>query len=279
MMRFEPKQAKTNTYQLYIYDDVKAQGRFDWSTWEYLESETSAEYFRKQLAEIPADAEIELFVNSNGGSVKEGTSIYNQLVRHPAHKTAYVDGFAYSVAFLILMACDHIVMGLGTSALAHNMWMCVAGNASELRKAADDLDKMMESNRKIFLKRCGKKMTEEELCALMEEERPLTPEECLEMGFCDEIAEQLEDDDKNPDDDEKEPDDDKKPDDDKDSDEGMANQLERMKYFLKQRQEMIEQMKQLDEVVQSFSEGNPEPIQEENKCIQFFEQFLGGKEE
>lgn len=62
-----------------------------------------------------------------------------------------MDGVAYSVAFLILQACDERVMGLGTSALIHNMWMSVDGNAKELRKAADDLDTLMESNRQIFL--------------------------------------------------------------------------------------------------------------------------------
>lgn len=188
-MLIKPKQNANNVYQLYIYDEVTAYGTFDFSTWTMIESETSADYFQKKLAEIPDNATIELYINSNGGYVDEGTAIYNQLVRHKAYKIGYVDGVAYSVASLILMSCNHIVMGLGTTMLVHEMWTVTEGNARQLRKTADDLDKMMESNRQIYMKRCEAHMSEDELIQLMEEERPLTPQECLEMGFCDEIGE------------------------------------------------------------------------------------------
>ena len=143
MLHVEPHQSLANTYDMYLYDDVTARGKFDWSTWTEIESETSAKYFRNQLSQIPANATINLYINSNGGDVKEGVGIYNQLKRHGATVNGVVDGNAYSVAFLILMACDHRVMNLGTSALVHNMWMLIAGNANELRQAADDLDKLM----------------------------------------------------------------------------------------------------------------------------------------
>lgn len=190
MMRFEPVQ-QGNIYRLYIYDEVKAYGKFDWNTWTYVESETSANYFRQQLEQIPENAVIELYINSNGGSVKEGVSIYNQLKRHPAQKTGIVDGFCYSVALVILQACDKRIMNLGTSALAHNMLMEVYGNSKDLRQAADDLDNMMVSNRQIFLKRSEGKITEEQLIELMEAEKIMTPDECLEYGFIDEISDCL----------------------------------------------------------------------------------------
>lgn len=76
-----------NKHQIYIYDDVTDVGKFNWETWTREESQTSAKYFQEQLANIPETDEIELFINSNGGSVKEGTAIYNQLKRHKAHKT------------------------------------------------------------------------------------------------------------------------------------------------------------------------------------------------
>lgn len=183
--RFE-QAADGNTHKLYIYDDVTACGSFNWSTWEYDESETSAEYFREQLLAIPETATIELHVNSNGGSVKEGVAIYNQLKQHKAEKICYVDGFAYSIASVICMACDKIIMGLGTSMLIHNMSMSVYGDAKTLRKCADDLDILMESNRKIYMAR-AKNLTEEELADMMEAETFLTPEQCLEYGFCDKI--------------------------------------------------------------------------------------------
>ena len=173
-----------NKHQIYIYDDVSEQGKFNWETWTREESQTSAKYFQEQLANIPDTDEIELYINSNGGSVKEGTAIYNQLKRH---KTGYVDGVAHSITFVILQACDHRVMGEGTSALLHEMWVCTAGNARQLREEADQLDILMQGSRKLFMQR-AKNITEEELQSLMEKETMLTPDMALEYGFIDEIA-------------------------------------------------------------------------------------------
>lgn len=179
------QQAVGNVHKLYIYDDVTAFGTFDWTTWKMKESETSAKYFRDQLKAIPDADTIELHISSNGGSVKEGVAIYTQLKQKNCKKIGYVDGVAYSVAFLILQACDERIMGLGTSALVHNMWMSVDGNAKELRKAADDLDVLMESNRKIFLERSN--LEEQRLIEMMEAETFLTPDQCLEYGFIDKV--------------------------------------------------------------------------------------------
>ena len=253
MFRISPRQSVPNSYDMYIYDDVTARGRFDWSTWKELESETSNKYFREKLAQIPGDATINLYINSNGGEVKEGVGIYNQLKRHGATVNGVVDGNAYSVAFLILMACDHRTMNLGTSALVHNMWTIVAGNANDLRKEADALDKLMESNRQIFLDACGGKLTEEKLIELMDAETFLTPDECLEYGFIDEVNRQAlpEDDDEDDKDDEEDPettddetaddttDDEEDPDKDDDEDED----LEALKKSAQQMKRQIAELK------------------------------------
>lgn len=180
------QEAGSDVHKLYIYDDVSEYGTFDWWTWEYTESETSAEYFRKALAEIPDTATVELHINSYGGSVKEGIAIYNQLKQKKCKEIiAYVDGFAYSIASVIMQAADRRIMGLGTSLLIHNMWMVVQGNANDLRKAADDLDVLMESNRQIYMERAN--ITEDELIELLNNETYLTPEKAVEMGFADEV--------------------------------------------------------------------------------------------
>lgn len=158
-----------NVHKIYLYDDVTEVGKFNWETWSREESETSAKYFREQLDAIPETDEIELYINSNGGSVKEGTAIYNQLKRHGAHKTGYVDGVAHSIAFVILQACDKRVMGEGTSALIHEMWVCTCGNAAQLRQEADQLDILMKGSRALFMQR-AKNITEEQLQEMMEKE-------------------------------------------------------------------------------------------------------------
>ena len=182
--RLEPKQEENKT-SLYIYDDVTEYGEFNWDTWDYDESETSAKYFAQKLGEIPDCQTIELHINSNGGSVKEGVAIYNNLKQKQNHKVGIVDGVAHSVAFLILQACDERKMCLGTTALIHNMLMYCYGNASQLRKYAYDLDDMMEANRQVFMERA--KITEEQLKELMENETYLTPDKALEYGLIDEV--------------------------------------------------------------------------------------------
>lgn len=267
MVRFGPKQAATGAYELYLYDDVTARGRFDWSTWREVASETSAKYFREKLAEIPADSVINLYINSNGGDVKEGVGIYNQLKRHGATVNGYVDGNAYSVAFLILMACDHRVMNLGTSALIHEMWMEVSGNAKALRAYADDLDKLMESNRQIFLEACDYRISEEELIAMMEAETFLTPDECLEYGFIDEVNRKAK----------KEGPDDDDPDDLGDGGEEETELLQVLRGMgiigLKEQSEKRQEFVRLIQEFQNIAKETKRP-QEYSGAAKFFEKFL-----
>jgi hypothetical protein len=94
---WEIKQAAEGVLQLYIYGDVEGE-EFDWENWRYVQSDNSAEHFREELAKHPDVSRIEIYINSYGGSVFEGTAIYNQLKRHPARKVVHVDGFACSIA-------------------------------------------------------------------------------------------------------------------------------------------------------------------------------------
>ena len=180
--------AKENTLDLYIYGDVEGDYYSWWDGWT--QSETSAKSFRDELAKWPDATQINLFINSYGGSVFEGTAIYSQLVRHPAHKTAYIDGFACSIASVIAMACDEIVMPRNTMMMIHNMWMGVYGNAAELRKAADDLDTINAAGRQAYLNKAGEKLSEEKLVEMMDAETWLTAAECIEYGLADRYAEQ-----------------------------------------------------------------------------------------
>lgn len=186
---WELKQKTQGTLDLYIYGDVKADG-YDWWREEVIRSETSANTFRDELAAHPEVNQINIYINSQGGSVIEGTAIYNQLKRHPAHKTVYVDGFACSIASVIAMAGDEVVMPRNTMMMLHNMWMVVQGNAAELRKAADDLDKMNEAGRAAYLQKAGDKLTPEMIAQMEDDETWLTAQECMEYGLADRYAEQ-----------------------------------------------------------------------------------------
>ncbi len=182
------KQAvEPDTLEMYIYGYVESD-YYGWWNDEYVESETSANYFKEELAKHPDVKTIKIFVNSNGGNVMEAMAIRNQLIRHPAQKIGYVDGFACSAASFILTGCDKVVMYSNTMQMLHNMWTIVAGNYKELRKAADDLEQMSIGNRQAYLEKSGGKMTEEQVVQILENETWLTAKECLELGLADEIV-------------------------------------------------------------------------------------------
>lgn len=237
------QQAAGNIHKLYIYDDVTSYGTFNWNTWSYDESETSAKYFRDQLAAIPEADTIELHINSNGGSVKEGVAIYNQLKQKDCKKIGYVDGVAYSIAFVILQACDHRVMGIGTSALIHEMWIDACGNAKELRKMADDLDVLMEANRKIFLERSN--LEEQQLIEMMEAETFLTPDQCMEYGLIDEIGEYR-----------------KKEEESKEIQENLKKQVQQLRALVAQQKDFRDSLQELHQSVQKA-----QPAKQEEKVL------------
>lgn len=186
---WEIKQSITNpdVLDMFIYGDVKGDGYDFWSG-EAIESDTSANHFRSELAKYPNAKQINIFINSYGGSVFEGTAIYNQLKRHPAEVVVHIDGFACSVASIIAMAGDKIIMPKNAMMMIHNAWQMAWGNSKELRKAADDLDVIMEGNRQAYLSKAGDKLTEETLMQMLEDETWLTAKQCLEIGLCDEIS-------------------------------------------------------------------------------------------
>lgn len=186
---WELKQSRTpGVLELYVYGDVEGDG-YNWWTEQRVESETSANHFRDELSKYPEAREINVYINSYGGSVFEGTSIYNQLRRHPAQVTVYIDGFACSVASVIAMAGDRVVMPRNAMMMIHNAYLYAVGNAAELRKAADDLDVINRGNRQAYLLKAGDKLSEEELSSMMDAETWLTAEDCIRLGLADEYAE------------------------------------------------------------------------------------------
>ena len=144
-------QQQDNVHEIYIYDEIKKTGPFNWETWQYEDSETSAKHFKELLDAIPETDEIKIYFNSNGGSVDQGTAIYNMLKQHGSYKTGIVMGVCHSIAFTILQACDKRIMGQGTTAIIHDMWETVTGNAADLRAEADNLDVAMESCIALFM--------------------------------------------------------------------------------------------------------------------------------
>lgn len=172
--------------EIYVYGYVEDM-TYDYTEWCYKESENSANAFRKVLDESKGATQINIHINSWGGDVIEGNAIYNLLRRHPANKTVYIDAFACSIASVIAMSGDKIIMPRNAMMMIHNMaWGCY-GNSADLRKAADDLDIINEAGKTAYLDKAGEKLDEAKLSELMDAEAWLTAEKCFELGLCDEI--------------------------------------------------------------------------------------------
>ena len=105
-----------------------------------------------QKLRVPQDVEeINVFINSYGGEVAEGLAIYNALRRHKAKVKTYCDGFACSAASVVFMAGDERIMSNASLLMIHNAWMQTAGDPNQLRKDADDLEKITPSSKPTWI--------------------------------------------------------------------------------------------------------------------------------
>ena len=164
---------------LYIYGDI--------TSYEWDESDVSAFGFKQDLDNLGDVSEINVHINSLGGSTFQGLAIYNLLKQNKAKINTYVDGIAASSASIIAMAGDKIYIPKTGLIMIHNCWTWTEGNAKELRKTADDMDKIAVAYKEAYLSKI--KIDEEKLNQLLDEETYLTADECVEMGFADEIIE------------------------------------------------------------------------------------------
>lgn len=190
--QFDVKQIKENkVLNLYLYGEI-TEDWYDWWSGQIVESTTSANYVRKAIDEAGDVDEINVYINSIGGSVAEGNAIYNILKRSNAKVTTYVDSFAYSVASVIAMAGEKVVMPSNTTMMIHNAMMRCFGNSAELRQAADNLDKINEASCNTYLIKAGEKLTREKLNELLDKETFFTADEALAYGLCDEVIDPVE---------------------------------------------------------------------------------------
>ena len=101
--------------------------------------------FQYMMRNVKEDEDITLQINSYGGDVVLGIDLCNTLRSHKGHVTVEITGIAASAASVICMGADTIKTYSNAQMMVHNAWTIVAGNAKELRKAADDLESIGES--------------------------------------------------------------------------------------------------------------------------------------
>ena len=130
---------------------------------------------------------IHLRINSPGGSVVEGTAIYNALRRHEGGLTVHIDAMAASMASVIAMAGSPVYMADNALLMIHNPWTVSMGESKDLRKEADLLDKLKVNLRNAYVRKTG--INAEEIGAMMDAETWLDAVEAVALGFADAIEE------------------------------------------------------------------------------------------
>jgi len=129
--------------------------------------------------------ELTVHLNSPGGDIFDGLAIYQALKDHPAQVTVRVDGLAASIASVIAMAADKLIMAPKATMMIHDGWSVAAGNAGELRKLADLLDKQSDIIASVYADRSGQPA--DFWRDRMRDETWYNAEEALAAGLIDEI--------------------------------------------------------------------------------------------
>lgn len=173
---------KGTTADVYIFDEI-GRGFFGGGI--------AAEDFIRDVnaLKLASGDELVVHINSPGGSVFDGVAIHNYLRSSKAGVTVRVEGVAASIASVIAMAGDRVEMPENAMMFIHNPMTIVVGNASDMRRAADELDQIRDSMASSYLRRTGDKLDRDALYAKLDAETWLSAQDCVDVGFADAVDE------------------------------------------------------------------------------------------
>lgn len=171
------KAATSAAADLYLYGEISST-----SWWG---DEITPKQFKADLDALGDIQTLNIYINSGGGDVFAGQAIHSMLKRHAAEKVVYVDGLAASIASVIAMAGDKIIMPSNAMMMIHNPWTLAYGNAADFRKMADDLDQIAKSIIAVYREKSG--MDDEKIMELMDAETWLTAEDAISYGLADQV--------------------------------------------------------------------------------------------
>lgn len=154
------------------------------------ESPVTAKQFAKDLKALGKPKALDIYINSPGGSVFDGQAIYNQIKRHAAKKTAYIEGLAASIASVIAMAADEIVIPENALMMVHRASGVVAGDAGDMRRTAETLERVESGMIAAYVAKTGRDA--DDIQELMNAETWMTGAEAVALGFADRVGDPIE---------------------------------------------------------------------------------------
>ncbi|NLW92380.1 MAG: Clp protease ClpP [Syntrophomonadaceae bacterium] len=177
--QFKAQDNNSTVGELMLYGDIS-----EYSWWG---DDVTPKQFKEDLDALGDITELNIYINSGGGDVFAGQAIHSMLKRHSATKIVYIDGLAASIASVIAMAGDKIIMPKNAMMMVHKCWTIAIGNADDMRKMADDMDKIDESIIATYADKTG--LDKDDIIELMTDETWMTAQDALDYGFADEIEE------------------------------------------------------------------------------------------
>lgn len=173
---FRMKASAADEADIYIYDEIGFWG-------------VTARQFVSDLQALGDVSHINLHINSPGGDVFEGIAIFNALRFHGAAITVHIDGIAASMASVIAMVGNPVIMPENTMMMIHKPWGFAGGDANDMRDYADLLDKMESVLIPAYAEKTGKSAAE--IAAMLEDETWMNGSECVAQGFADQTTPSL----------------------------------------------------------------------------------------
>lgn len=162
----------TNSADLYIHGNIVSSW---WGAWDDADQYPTK---IKNFLDSAKGKKLNVYVNSGGGSIFAGMAIYNMIKRHEGETTTYIDGIAGSIASVIALASDKVIMPSNTTFFIHKpLVQRVTGNADKLREYANQLDNLQASLMAVYQENLAPGITIEEVEALVNKESYLTAEE------------------------------------------------------------------------------------------------------
>lgn len=153
---------------------------YDWLDMEA----TSPKSVSAQIEKANGD-DLEVEINSGGGSVFDGSEIYTSLKDYPGNVTVKIVGIAASAASVIAMAGKKVLMSPTSQMMIHNASIWAAGDYRDMDHMSNVLKNVNQTVANAYKLKTGK--TDEELLSLMDAETWFTPQQALENKFIDEI--------------------------------------------------------------------------------------------
>lgn len=142
----------------------------------------SAKDISEELKKIPDTVKnLSIRINSEGGDVFDGVAIYNRLKQFKAKKTVHIDGLAASIASIIALAGDEILMGEGALFMIHLPWTYARGDEVELAQVIDRLRDVKDQMVSIYARKT--KLSRAEIERLLKKETWMDYEEAKDLGF------------------------------------------------------------------------------------------------